>query len=96
MCAHTSRVRITAALTATAHSSSSPAGRALSPSRIDGSCSPISTNSSALSRKTSVSQTAKPWIRMRAVEIRGARQPSTMPAVTAASTPETCSASAGR
>ena len=73
-----------------------PVGSPASPSRMSGSCNPISTNSSALSRNTSVSQTAKPCNRMLAVEMRGARQPSTIPTVTAASTPDAPSASAGR
>ena len=55
---HAIRVRITARLTAAAWPSSVHGDSPESPSRISGSCSPISTNSSALSRKTSVSQTA--------------------------------------
>ena len=53
-----SRVAITTRLIATHHHSSSPAGCPDSPSMISGSCSPMSTNSSALSRKVTISQTA--------------------------------------
>ena len=53
-----SRVTMTTRLTATHHHSSSPAGWPDSPSRMSGSCSPISTNSSALSRNVRISHTA--------------------------------------
>ena len=36
-------------------------------SRMTGSCSPISTKSSAFRRKTTISQTASPWTRVCAV-----------------------------
>ena len=93
---NTSLVRITVALTAAAQPSSVPAGSSLRPSRIVGSCSPMRTNSSALRRNMRISHTALPVRRIDAVEISGAFQPSTMPVVTAASTPESRSASAGR
>ena len=53
-----SRVTMTTRLTTTHHHSSSPTGWPESPSTMSGSCSPISTKSSALSRKVRISQTA--------------------------------------
>ena len=95
VCSQAMRVRITARLTATDWPMSVRADCPARPSRMSGSCRPMSTNSSALSRNTSVSHTAKPCRRMLALEIRGACQPTTMPAV-AAGTPEQPSRSAGR
>jgi hypothetical protein len=66
------RVSVTVTLIATACPISASADWPARPSRIKGSCRPMSTNSSALSRNTSVSQTAKPCRRMLALEIRGA------------------------
>ena len=92
---HAIRVSVTVTLIAIAWPISVSAEPS-SPSRISGSCSPISTNRSALSRNTSVSHTAKPCRRIDALEICGARQPTKMPQVTAASTPEQPRRSAGR
>jgi len=75
-CTQASRQPITTSETTTAVTSSAPSGSPERPSTIRGSCRPISTNSSALSRKIRISHTEEPVSRMRTVEISGERQPT--------------------
>ena len=93
--AHTMRVPITTPETAAAVPSRNAGDSPESPSRIAGSCRPIRTNRIALSRKVRSDQSAKPCWRTAGDAIPGAHHPIAMPVVTAATTPEAPSASAG-
>ncbi len=78
------------------YAASSPADRSSMASIATGSCSPIRTKRKALRRNWRISQTATSWSRVVAVVSSEACQPSQTPTVTAASTPEAPSSSAGR
>ena len=92
---HAIRVAVTTTATARATPSRKPVDSPLRSSRIEGSWSPISTNSSAFRRKVSSDHSAKPCWRTSGDASVGAHHPRATPAVTAAITPETCAASAG-
>ncbi len=90
------RITITVRLTATARIASWAGVQvSRSSSRMVGSCSPIRMKTSPFSTKITICQVPDPSTRVSELITRGAARPSTIPAVTTDSTPETCSSSAG-
>src|SRR3954447_13553856 len=92
---HANRVPMTTADITAAVPSRKPADSPLSASRVAGSWRAMRTNRMALSRNVSDDHSEKSSWRTFGVVILGAHQPSAMPHVTAATTPEAPIASAG-
>jgi hypothetical protein len=90
-------MRTTMTVTATARpmATYSPSDRPVEPT-TSGSCSPISTKTNELMRKTTISHTEVARTRDCEVSTRGPNRPSISPALTAARTPDTPRRSAGR
>ena len=92
---HASRTAITTAVTTSASPATSTSSLSSTPSTRSTSWSPMSRNSSELSRKSADCQKANVRSRAPASASSCEREPITTPAVTTASTPETWIFSAG-
>lgn len=87
---------MTVAAMATDNAASSGTGRSATVAMTLGSWSPMSTKASPLTTKMVICQVPTPRTRVSELITRGARYPTSRPPLTAASTPDTWSCSAGR